>query len=97
MDSGDAFLQFASELADGERWKVLQAEDWEAFQERLAEVVGDLPIRRRQALIMLLYGMVEGIVSPPEVAEWMEGHDVSSDDGVEALIEWLRSLRSERR
>lgn len=96
MEHSDAFLQFASELADGERWKVLQAEDWEAFQERLAEVVGDLPTRRRQALIMLLYGLVEGFVSPPDVAEWMEAHDVTGDEGVEALIGWLRARRSER-
>ena len=97
MEPGDAFLEFASELADGDRWKLLQAEDWETFQERLAEVVGDLPPRRRQALMMLLYGMVEGFVTQPEVAGWIGEHDLTTDDGIEALIAWLRTRRSERR
>lgn len=97
MEAGDAFLQFASELADGERWKLLQAEDWEGFQARLAEAVGELPVRRRQALMMLLYGLVEGFVTSAEVRGWMEHHDLSRDAGIEALIEWLRRRRSEHR
>jgi hypothetical protein len=90
----DAFFEFAVEIADGERWKVLRADGWGDFERRLAETVADLPVRRRQALIMLLFGLVEELVTPDDVREWTLGHDVSSDDGVEALISWLRQRRA---
>ncbi len=93
MDSPDAFYEFAMEFADGERWKLLRAEGWGDFEERLAEAVGDLPVRRRQALMMLLFALVEEIVTPPDVQDWMGAHDVSTDDGVEAIIAWLRQRR----
>lgn len=93
-DGADAFYEFATELADGERWKVLRAKGWEDFERRLAETVGDLPVRRRQALIMLLFALVEEMVDPAAVREWMEGHDVSTDEGVEEIVRWLRGLRS---
>lgn len=93
---GDAFLGFAAEFADGERWKLLQSEGWEEFQGRLAEVVGDMPVRRRQALMMLLFAMVERTVDSAQVREFLDTHDASSDEGVEAIIAWLRQKRSER-
>lgn len=93
-DRLDVFFEFATEFADGERWKLLRAEGWEDFERRLAETVGDLDVRRRQALIMLLFALVEEMVSPPDVREWMAGHDVTTDDGVLELIGWLRERRS---
>jgi hypothetical protein len=92
-DDVDPFVEFAAEFADGERWKVLRAEGWEDLQEKLAEVVGDLPVRRRQALMMLLFALVEDLVTSAEVRAWIDGHDVTSDDGIEAMIAWLRDLR----
>lgn len=93
---GDAFLEFATEFADGERWKLLQADGWEDFQARLAEVVGELPVRRRQALMMLMYSLVEETVDPAQVRDFVDGHDVTTDEGVEDVIAWLRRKRSER-
>lgn len=90
----DAFFDFAAEFADGERWAVLRSEGWEDFQLRLAEVVGDLPVRRRQALMMLLFGLVEGFVTSADVREWIDDHDVTQDEGIEAIIAWLRARRS---
>lgn len=92
----EIFLEFAAELADGERWRVLRAEGWEEFEERLAATVADLPVRRRQGLIMLLFALVEELVTPPDVREWMEAHDVSDDRGIEEMIGWLRQRRGDR-
>ena len=89
----DAFLEFATEFADGERWKLLQSEGWEDFEVRLAETIGDLPVRRRQALMMLLFALVEELVTPADVRSWIDGHDVTTDEGIEALIGWLRGRR----
>jgi hypothetical protein len=90
----DAFLEFASEVADGERWRLVRAEGWTDFEERLAVTVGDLPVRRRQALMMLLLALAEELVSPEEVRAWVDGHDLSGDDGIEGMIAWLRSRRA---
>lgn len=92
-DPYDAFLEFATELADGDRWKLLRADGWEDFERRLAETVADLSVRRRQALIMLLFALVEELVASADVRAWLDGHDVGSDDGVEQLIAWLRERR----
>jgi hypothetical protein len=91
----DAFLQFAAEIADGERWKVIRADGWEDMQVRLAEAMEELPVRRRQALIMLLFALVEQFVTPEDVRDWTAAHDLSGDDGVEALIAWLRQARAQ--
>jgi hypothetical protein len=93
QDRIDAFFEFATEFADGERWKLLRADGWEEFEQRLAETVGDLPVRRRQALIMLLFALVEEMATPADVREWMDSHDVSTDEGIETLITWLRQRR----
>lgn len=89
----DVFLEFASEFADGEQWKLLRADNWEEFQERLAEAVGDLPVRRRQALMMLLFALIEGFVDSDDLSGWMADHDITDDDGIEAIIGWLRQRR----
>ena len=96
-DRIDAFFEFATEFADGERWKVLRADGWEEFERRLAEVLADLPVRRRQALIMLLFALVEEMATPADVREWMAANDVTTDEGVEALIVWLRERRATQR
>ena len=91
----DAFVDAATELADGERWKLVRAEGWDDFIERLAVVAGELPVRRRQALMMLLVSLVEELVRPEQVNDFIRGHDLDSEGGIEALIAWLRSRRSE--
>jgi hypothetical protein len=90
----DAFFEFATEFADGDRWKLLRAEGWEEFEHRLAEVVADLPVRRRQALIMLLFALVEEMVEPGDMRAWMLDNDVSTEEGIEGLIAWLRQRRT---
>ncbi|MGH8981098.1 MAG: hypothetical protein ACRDWE_08765 [Acidimicrobiales bacterium] len=95
-DPYDAFLEFAIEFADGDRWKLLRADGWEDFERRLAETVADLSVRRRQALIMLLFALVEEIVAPVDVRRWLDVHDVSTDGGIEELITWLRETRRAR-
>jgi hypothetical protein len=92
-DPLDIFLEFASEFADGERWRLLRSQSWDDFQERLAEVVGELPVRRRQALMMLLFALIEGFVDSDVLADWMSGHDLTRDEGIEEMIGWLRDRR----
>lgn len=92
-DPLDVFFEFASEFADGERWRLLRAQSWEDFQERLAEAVGDLPVRRRQALMMLLFALIEGFTDSDNLRDWMIDHDLTSDEGIEEMIAWLRDQR----
>jgi hypothetical protein len=96
-DAMEAFFEFATDFADGERWRLLRARGWDDFVERLANTVGDLPPRRRQALMMLLFVLVEGLADPADVRDWLEGHDIRTDAGVEQIIAWLRGLRGEPR
>lgn len=95
-DPYDAFLEFATEFADGDRWKILRADGWDDFERRLAETVADLSVRRRQALIMLLFALIEDIVAPVHVRAWLDGHDLGTDDGIEEMIAWLRQTRQRR-
>lgn len=92
-DREDAFIELAAEFADGDRWKVLRNDGWEDFLARLAEAVGDLPVRRRQALMMLLFSLVEETVRPEDVRAWLDGNDVGDDEVLEEFIAWLRSRR----
>lgn len=89
-----AFAGFATELADGDKWKLLRASGWDDFQERLAVVVGELPVRRRQALMMLLFSLIEDLVTSDEVRVWLDGRDPEDETTVEALIGWLRERRA---
>jgi hypothetical protein len=91
----DPFSEFLTELADGQRWQLARSAGWDDFVERVSQVIADLPLRRRQAFVMLLFALTEGLVSPEELQAWVEANDVSSDEGVEAMIAWLRRLRSE--
>jgi hypothetical protein len=92
-DPLDIFFEFASEFADGERWKLLRSQNWEDFQERLAQVVGELPVRRRQALMMLLFALIEGFVDSDALAAWMNDNDLTRDEGIDEMIAWLRDRR----
>jgi hypothetical protein len=91
---GDPFYELAIEISDGERWKIMRAAGWEDFVERLAVTIADVSPRRRQALMMLLFLLMEGLVDPSEVQEWLRLNDATSEPGVETLITWLRQLRS---
>jgi hypothetical protein len=42
---------------------------------------------------MLLFALTEGAVSPEEVQAWMADHGIDSEEGVEAMIAWLREFR----
>jgi len=89
----DPFRAFLSELADGQRWELLRTEGWEDFAERLSSLIADLPPRRRQALVMLLYALSERMLTPDEANVWIADHDMDSDEGVEDMIAWLRGRR----
>jgi hypothetical protein len=89
----DPFRDFLAELADGKRWELLRTDGWEEFSERLATLIVELPARRRQALVMLLFALSERMTTPDVVNEWIAGHDLDDDKGIEALIGWLRDLR----
>ena len=86
----DPFRAFLSQLADGHRWELLRTEGWEDFAERLSSLIADLPPRRRQALVMLLYALSERMLTPDEANVWIADHDMDSDEGVEEMIAWLR-------
>jgi hypothetical protein len=92
-EDDDPFRSFLAELADGKRWELLRADGWEGFAERLAALIVDLPVRRRQALVMLLFALSERMITPDEANGWIAGHDLDSDAGVEEMIAWLRVLR----
>jgi hypothetical protein len=89
----DAFFELAAEIADGERWLVIRADGWDDMQRRLAEAMDDLSVRRRQALIMLIFALVEKIVTPDQVQRWTDERDLSRDEVIEELIGWLRDAR----
>jgi hypothetical protein len=89
----DPFVEFLAELADGQRWQLARSEKWDDFVERVSRVIGDLPLRRRQVLVMLLFALSDGLLSSEELQAWMADRDVDSDEGVEAMIAWLRQFR----
>lgn len=91
----DPFVELLTEMADGRRWALARAEGFDNFVERLAAVIGALEPRRRQAIVMLLFGLAERLVSPEEADEWIGSHDIDSDQAVEAMIAWLRQRRIE--
>jgi hypothetical protein len=89
----DPFRSFLAELADGKRWELLRTEGWEEFSERLADLIVRLAVRRRQAVVMLLFALSERMVTPDEANTWIAAHDLDDDEGVEEMIFWLRDLR----
>jgi hypothetical protein len=88
----DPFQDFLSELADGKRWELLRTSGWEDFTERLSALIVQLSPRRRQALVMLLFALSERMLSPDDANQWIAGQDLDTDEGIEAMIAWLREM-----
>jgi len=91
--SNDPFAQFVAELSDGKRWSLLRAEGWDDFIQRLSDLIGDLPPRRRQALMMLLFALAYEQLTPDEAKAWFDDHEVDSEAGLDQMIAWLRQFR----
>ena len=89
----DPFKEFVTELADGDRWALIRAQGWDDFVERLTRLVAELEPRRRQALMMLLFLLVDEQLTPDDAKEYLAEHDTETDEGVEKLIAWLRQFR----
>jgi len=87
------FVSLLGQLADGEKWKVVRGEGWEAFAQTLGTAIGSLDVRRRQAILMTLVAVSTGSLEPEEVNTFLEGRDLDDDDEVTAFIEWLRAHR----
>ena len=87
------FAAFVAELADGQRWTLLRAEGWDDFVERLTALVAELEPRRRQAIVMLLFALVDRQLTPEGAKAYLDAHDVDSDEGVREMVEWLRQFR----
>lgn len=92
-EDDDPFRDILAELADGKRWQLIRTDGWEEFSERLADLIVTLPPRRRQALVMLLFALSERMITPDAANEWMADHDAATDEGLEAMIAWLRQFR----
>jgi hypothetical protein len=91
--SPDPFIEMVAELADGHRWTLLRGDGWEEFITRLTGMIVDFPARRRQALLMLLFALAYEQLTPDVARAWLDHHEVDSDDGVDAMITWLRQFR----
>lgn len=91
--SDDPFRAFVTELADGDRWALIRSKGWDEFVEHLTGLVAELEPRRRQALMMLLFLLVDEQLTPDEARRYIGEHDTESDEGVEAMIAWLRHFR----
>jgi hypothetical protein len=89
----DPFIEVMTELSDGSRWKLASADGWDDFVDRLSRLLPDLPLRRRQALIMLLFALTEKLLTPDQLSEWLADHDATSEAGLEEFLSWLRSFR----
>jgi hypothetical protein len=87
------FAAFVTELSDGKSWALVQADGWDDFVERLTGLIADLEPRRRQALVMLLFALVDRQLTPEQTQEWLDEHDVESDEGLTEMITWLRQFR----
>jgi hypothetical protein len=53
----------------------------------------ELSLRRRQAVIMLLFALTEKMLNPDELCAWLTDHDATSEAGLEDFLSWLRSFR----
>lgn len=93
MSPPDPFSEFLADLSDGKRWQLLRAEGWDDFIQRLSDLIIELPARRRQALMMLLFALVYEQLTPEHARQWCEEHEVDSAEGIEAMISWLRQFR----
>jgi hypothetical protein len=89
----DPFVEVMTELSDGLRWTLTRADGWDDFVDRLARLLPELSLRRRQALIMLLFALTEKMLSPEQLADWLRVHDATSEAGLEEFLSWLRGFR----
>src|SRR5689334_14009461 len=87
------FAELVTELADGQRRSLLRAEGWDDFVARLATLIGRLEPLRRQALVMLLFALVDRQLDPDGARVWLEDHDIDSDEGLREMVAWLRRFR----
>jgi hypothetical protein len=91
--SSHDFGSVLAEIADGRRWALLRADGWDDFIERLSNLIADLPVRRRQALMMLLFALAYEQLTPDDAKAWLDDHDLTGDKDLEAMISWLRPFR----
>jgi hypothetical protein len=87
------FSSLLSQLADGEKWKLVRDEGWEEFARTLGDAIGALDVRRRQAIVMVLVAIATGALSSQEVGQFLSGRNMDDDGEVETLIAWLRPHR----
>ena len=92
-ENENPFAEFVTELADGQRWTLLRAEGWDDFVDRLASLIAKLEPRRRQALVMLLFALVDRQLSPDDAKAWLDSHNMDSDEGLQEMLTWLRQFR----
>lgn len=83
-----------TELSDGKRWRLARADGWDEFIEQLSRLLSDLPLRRRQALIMLLFALTEKLLEPEDLTVWLADHDATTEKGLDQFLTWLRGFRA---
>jgi hypothetical protein len=87
------FSSLLAQLADGEKWRVVQGDGWETFAQTLGDAIGSLDVRRRQAIVMVLVALSTGGLTSSNVETFLSGRDMDDDSEVEQLIAWLRQHR----
>jgi hypothetical protein len=92
-DDVNPFAEMMTELSDGLRWRLARSDGWDDFVDRLSRLLPDLPLRRRQALIMLLFALTDTLLDAAELSDWLSEHDASTEAGLEEFIGWLRHFR----
>jgi hypothetical protein len=88
----DPFVEMMTELSDGLRWKLTRADGWDDFVDRLSRMLPELSLRRRQAMVMVLFALTEKLLTPDQLSRWLVDHDATSEAGLEDFLSWLRSL-----
>ena len=94
MPEQDPFGELMLELSDGKRWALARADGWDEFIEQLSRLLPDLPLRRRQALIMLLFALTEKLLEPEDLTVWLADHDAGTEEGLDQFLTWLRGFRT---
>ena len=92
-DLPDPFAALLAELSDGQQWKLIRADGWDDFVERLSRIITEVSPERRQAIVMLLFAFAEGTLTPEAVGTHLTRHEVDSDSGLRDFVSWLRQFR----